>query len=753
MKRRKGQVIIVATLVIAILILSVAAMLYQTLTIYQSVRREYINGLIDNISHEFDKVLTYTLVGATHRYNLTAELDTPRADAYLKFSYWVKSVIRELSEYGVQINVSLPRTLLQNSKTIFNQSLEDRYVYDLLKMYWYSPQGLSVISASYTINMPGIGFYGWNKTSLILLNATVLVDSIRDERIGSETYTAVDVLVNKENGLPVERLTSSSFKVLYFEPDTERWSVARISDLFNNGGGNYTLYLSRVSGGSLPSGLQKDIVMWVVDDRGIMVELYTYDHIDYIVKENAIQQFYPDANKSYQIYTFEVIQNGSWFWLNKQLSSNGYKPIPVPPVKQLRVNSTHYGVNDVLTEVPSQVEVWTSDYQKPTLHFADWKRRFGLGDKLVFLVWFNETGIDEQKVRIYWLHDADVSPPRYLIHFSVEPPYAYINNSVYVLQLVANPGYSDWIDWSISLHGKGYHIEYSLYGYDVYRFGGGYWFPKKLPGGNWTILAGPIRAVAFRESNITVIPPLESEVDDEIHHIELIEVPYGVSYFLYFGYFRWLKNVKLDYRYLTLFGQISGTSNDTDSPLRMKYGSLQLEDEDSYVTGNYTIYNPSNPARSNSMHRDRNYNDAGNFGYWATQYNSHSGQIIFTNEETYNLMKSHTYRGYSQVWAWSTYDYARRVMSYDLMYWSRYAGSYTISSGTEMNIFFAGFLYNGGEASSPYKDIDVWNDRDVYGSHIPYIYAFHSSTGADVPQVYYRMFLESYVPSIEVIGA
>jgi len=745
-RRRRGQIVIIATLVIAILILSIAAMLYETATTYQRIRREYVSGLLDNISREFDKVLMYILMSATQRYNLTAEIDTPRAYAYLKFSYWTKSLIRELSEYGAQVNITYPRIFLQPARVLYDMEIEERYVYDLIKMYWYATQGLSVISASVTVNIPGLGFYGWNKTSLILLNATALLDKIRVETIGTESYTAVDIIVNKENNIPIERLSKSSFKVMYFEPDYNEWRVANIERVRNNGGGNYTLLLSRdiPEGGPIPSGLEKYLIIWVMDNRGIIVELYTYDHIDYIVEERAIQQFYPTSDKSYEIYTFEIIQNGTWLWLNKPLEMNSTRPIPIPPVKQLRVYATRHGVNDTtMVEVPSQVEVWTSDYRRPTLQFADWRRRFSLGDKLVFIVGFNETGVDKQRVRIKWFHDADTPPPEYLIHFSVNPPFVYVDNGVYILQLVAEPGYSDWIDWSISVHWNGYHIEYMLYGYDVYPMDGGYWFPMKLPGGNWTLLVGPIRAIAFRENNLVVVPPTEGEIYDELYHVELIEIPYGVHYFLYFGYFKWLKDVTLDYRYLTLFGQISGTRYDTDSALRVRYGSIQLETLDDYITGNYTIYGM---WPWNCMHRDRRINDAGNFGYWAAQYTMTHGQIMFIDEETYNLLKSPEYSDYSQVWAWSTYDYARRVLSYDLLYWDSRARNFLIPAGTEMNLFFAGLVYDGGNAYSPFKNDAIWNDCGV-----EYIYAFDYSDGANVPQQYYRMFLEEYSPVIKVL--
>ena len=744
--RRSGQIIIYAAMIMAILLLSVASIIFTSLTTYRQVRKEYVEGIIKNIDVEFEKVLRLILADATQLYNETAVIDQPRAYAHEKFSYWVKALLAQLSQLGVKANITLPSIFLQPSKTVYNQTLEERYVSNLLKMYWYSVQSLSAIAAKIDVDAPQLGFYGWSKTILLLLNVSIDLNSIQQVRRDNDWYTAVNIYVNREYNIPVENLYDASFKVKYFDTNLNNWVDAVIYDVENNGGGNYTLILSSQGGGPLPSETQRALMVWVTDRRGFVVELYTYDHIDYIVREDAITPFYPNYPKSKQIYVFEVLMNGTWLWLNKPLPSPNVPPIPIPPVKQLRVYSTINGANDTtMVEVPSQVEEWTLDYSRPTLRFADWRKRFGPGDKLVFIVPFNGTGVRRQKVRIKWFHDADTSPPTYLIRMNLSPPFAYINNGVYRLQLVANPGYSDWIDWSISIHANGYHIEYSLYGYDVYRMRTGYWFPMKLPGGDWNVLLGPIRAIAYRENNLVVVPPTESEVYNELYHKEMIIVPYGAPYFLYFGYFEWNRTT-LSYRYLTLFGQISGTANDTDSPLRMKYASIQLSNPSQFITGNYTIYDWEDPGSSNVMHRWRYINDAGNFGYWAAQYNDNNGQIMFINEETYNLLTSVTYRSYSEVWAWSTYDYARRVLSYDLLYWYPRARSYTIPDGTTMNIFFAGFVFEGGSVSQPYENDYVWNDGSL-----GYVSPFMQSTGGEVAQVYYRMFLESYIPVIESI--
>ncbi|MEM0385553.1 MAG: hypothetical protein QXH64_03775 [Nitrososphaeria archaeon] len=657
-RKRKGQLLIFAGIILTLLIFYIAITVHVTSTSYQNLRYEEVKEIVDNFNEDFRRALKYILASMTQEYNATAEMDTPRYNSFERFTLWMKTAIRTFSARGIQVNFTFNKVLLQPQKLLFGKlRIPERYVYDLAKLYWYSPQSISAISANFSLNVPGSGFYGWKGQMLILLNMTVYVDSIEnDNKLG----TKVTVSLNKEYGEPVEDLTAKNFRILYFDKSTSKWENAKIVVLLNNGGGNYTIYFKSISDKIIDEPYNRYIMVSVIDNREIIVESYTYTAVEYVIQENAVNQFYPNTPKPEEVYSLEVILNGTILWFNRQLAFSGtYPPIPMPPVKQFRVYSTTNGPNDQnLKEIPSQVEVWTSNYLVPTLQFAEWRRRFSVGDKLVFLVNFSNPGIVQQKIRIEWLWDADAPPPTYLMQFSINPPYVYLNNGVYELQLVANPGYSDWIDWSISLHGNGYHVEYTLFGYDVHPISSGWWFPKKLPGGNWAVLPGPIRAVAYRENNITVVPPLKQNLTNELYHREIIIVPYGVKYFIYYANYEWLKDVKIDYRYLALIGQVSGTKNDTSSPYRMKYGGLQLSNGN-YVTGNYTIYGIS---PWNVMHRVRYLtSQAGDFGYWVCQYGPYSGQALFLSQQTYDLL-SKQYKQYSQVWAWSTYDWARRVI-------------------------------------------------------------------------------------------
>jgi len=234
--RRRGQIVIIATLVIAILILSVAAMLYESATSYQRIRHEYISGLLDNINREFDKVLTYILASITQKYDGNTEIDAFQGDVYLKFDYWIKFLLRAFSSYDIQMD----------------------FTYPVLDLSWNSSNAYSSISARLAINMTRLGFYGWNRTSVILLNATIL-------SVSSNSYLEINLTVNKEYGIPNEKLSEQSFTILYF--NGSQWNEADILEFYNYGGGKYTIDVSRDLAG-------KPLEIWIIDERGIVVELY-----------------------------------------------------------------------------------------------------------------------------------------------------------------------------------------------------------------------------------------------------------------------------------------------------------------------------------------------------------------------------------------------------------------------------------------------------------------------------------------------
>ncbi|MGC9203135.1 MAG: hypothetical protein ACP5HX_10770 [Thermoproteota archaeon] len=730
----KGQVIIIISLFFAIAILAVAVLAYMSLSKTQTLFYYPYKEIVESISTDFYNALTNILAITTQIYNQTAEIDSPRRNASQLFTFWYQAVQRTYSSRGLNINTSFDTVKLQSSKNIWGVNLPELYVYNLTKLYWYAPQAISAVEASLYINSAQYQFYGWKTKVLVFLNATIQLPTIKND--GSTV--SFNLIVLNERG-PVNDLTNSNVVVWYFDPtvtaNTFPWKKANVT-LSYFGNGNYSVTFSpdlyQKSDSRFWNYYYKFILVQVKDNRGIIVEAYSYSGIEYTITENAIEQFYPNnPNKKYETYLFELLPNGTLYWFEWPLNSGiNSPPIPIPPVKQIRVYTTVDGPNSKFIEAPYQVELWKNDYSFPTPKFAEWRRRILAGSKIAFLVNF-PPGVRQKNVKITWLYDSDVYPPSYKINMSASGPFVDVYNGIYTLRLVANRSLSYWIDYSINLTGNGYHTEYTLFGYDAYKVqDGSYWLPDKIPGGNWTVLVGPIRAVAFRNSTVVMEYPTKKVYTDELSHSMIISIPYNVTYFTWSFRGKWLKSVTLNNPYLTYIGMISGTNNDYDTNLRTNWGSLNSTRYSVVVNGSFSDYNYIE-------HRARGLNDY-TYGNWLALYREGFGTTLFASNELINALKVYNK---DQAWVWTTNDYQRRVMEYDAIYFGSSSPA-TIEPGS-FYVKAAGMLYNGGSANYFYSDWNIWY-RDDDSS----VWAFQKSTGVEVPLMYYKMFTGANNPTV-----
>ncbi|MGQ9691519.1 MAG: hypothetical protein ACUVQY_09750, partial [Thermoproteota archaeon] len=624
----------------------------------------------------------------------------------------------------------------------------------LFKLFWYRPNSISAIGASLSADATAKGIIGWMSKSVILLNLTI-TSIIPDEKEG---FLYVDVTVLKENGAPVNDLSIRNFEIYLVDPTVPPWVYCwermpvNSMNLTYNGGGNYTIRIKPTfydtsdsdkvrlfwrwesKHGSQPHqpGYYQFVLVRVQDNRGIIVESYTYSGIDYAIWENAVEQFYPnDPSKVKETYVFELIPNGTMYWYNNKLPSSVHNPpIPLPPVKQVRVLATvKWPTNPTFVEVPYQTEIWNDKYLWPnTDEFLDWKNRIMHGSKLVFELNY-PPGCNLQKVRLTWLEDCDATPPEYRLQMVVDEVNATVDTGSYILTLVARMSTSYWVDWSISLMDpkSRTHVEYLLLGYDVYPMpGGGWWFPEKLPADDWTILPkpvdkfgklvaeAPVRIVAYRKSNRTQErPPIGNVTYDEMHYETLLYIPYNVSYFLYVMNATWLKSVTLDIGYLTLMGMIGGTNKDMGSLLRVKWGSSATS------VNNPRIINGTYSDIANIMHRDRRNSalkpSPDKYGNWTVLYNDYAGIAIFASEDFINELRS--YGGRDQLWVWTSADYQRRVMEYDAIYWRGTSSDpYPTNPANKIEFKVAGFLTDGGKAVNPFVNSSLWYNGPDYNA-------------------------------------
>jgi hypothetical protein len=125
----------------------------------------------------------------------------------------------------------------------------------------------------------------------------------------------------------------------------------------------------------------------------------------------------------------ELLQDGTTRCLGQNLNMvTQAKPIPPIPVKAIHVNQTVSGIS---SEVPFQIEDWTSEYKIP-LGLTNNASLFNSRTMLVFLATF-----DVSKVTIWWDgHDnASQTPYGYVNHWFADNPAARVlRNSVLTLQ-------------------------------------------------------------------------------------------------------------------------------------------------------------------------------------------------------------------------------------------------------------------------------------------------------------------------------
>ncbi|MEM2940144.1 MAG: hypothetical protein QW304_01115 [Thermoproteota archaeon] len=786
--RSKGQIILVMCITLIIVILAISTTIYLTSTQHLFFNYNPSRETVLSIDADFQRVLTRILSNATMQYNRTRsedldidEMKEARTLANNTFSYWFLATQAAYSSKGINIETEWVDETIQEEKTmkigigmidnqgrvIHYESHDQTYTErtlgkKLLKLFWYRPNSISAIGACINIDDVAQGVIGWRTTRLIMLNLTIT--SIWSDEDHNLVY--YNVVVLRENEEPVNDLKKTSFELYWFDPTApegvywwRRASTNEIVEVTYNGGGNYTLILkpdfwdksqqAKAKRDSFWSwrtkpGYYQFAIVRVKDSRDIIVEAYSYPGIEYVIQENAIEPYYPNnPAKMKETYVFELLPNGTMYWFNTVLdSSNPNPPIPLPPVKQMRVFATvNYDADpDTFVEVPYQVEIWDDRYLSPSsTNFLGWRKRFINGSKLVFEVNY-PPGCRRQAVRIVWLDDCDAEIPEYRVEMKVSGGLGRVDTGSYILWIVVDRVEASrnlpHVDWSISLRDRFNvsHVEYILTAYDSYRSGNTYYIPIKFPEDKWGIVPAPdrqgvsrapVRIVAFRKSDRVVYtsphPQQGQEVHDEIYYEDMVYIPYNVPYFLYYTNASWKKNVEITYSYLVFAGMIGGYPHDSyisQTIQRFKWGSLYTIDGH-IVNGTFNNQGTYTPHRGYALGTQYGY---GNYSYWAALYNESWGTSIFASQQLIDLLilYGNAYqkggKNVDQLFVWTRGLGASRFMEYDAI---RLEASQTTKIDTspppkgtpKVEFKFAGFMIGGGIAGDSFK---YNNDKDWY---------------------------------------
>lgn len=242
---RSGQFIIIAILMIAIMIVSIGAVMYSTVTYYRYEQWEEYLSIIDNIKIGSLHLVEGGLANLTKTYSETRIMD--RSILIDILDRWKAYLTKAMAEHGLAVD------FLNNSR-----------VENLVECYWYFPTSISAFSADLSITLSKFGLYGYKTPIFISVGMAVDTNYIGQ---GLDEIYNLNVTVYREDQTPIMGLKAGNFVVQRFDPlinDSRSVEILKATPQY---GGKYMLTFTE----SIEEPYHKWLDVTVEDKRGITV--------------------------------------------------------------------------------------------------------------------------------------------------------------------------------------------------------------------------------------------------------------------------------------------------------------------------------------------------------------------------------------------------------------------------------------------------------------------------------------------------
>jgi hypothetical protein len=257
-KQKRGQFVVSIALLIAIIAMTAALSVYFASMLHHQFRYKGYKEIISTINSDFKRALTNALSKATHDYvgvkpggeidleSLTYNYTLLRLSAQNFMDYWKQTVINSYSSMGLEMNLEYRnKFLLEEKKENYSGigiTIPERWLYNLTTAYWFYPESISAIRANLSLNITGIGFYGFKTSELVYLILGIDINDLKKQAQSGE-INHLNVVVLKEGGIPVHDLTTKNFMIRVFDLYTGSWRKVPIIGVSYYGDGYYTVYL------------------------------------------------------------------------------------------------------------------------------------------------------------------------------------------------------------------------------------------------------------------------------------------------------------------------------------------------------------------------------------------------------------------------------------------------------------------------------------------------------------------------------
>jgi len=193
-KHKKGQFIIFATLIIALMIISVGTIMYSTVTYFKHERWQEYLMVIDNVELGSRQVVelslaNYTMLNGTNNQTLVSNLNN-----------WQTNVTTAYPSFGV----ALPYSAANGSYHAYGMNIN--YSSGLAYL-WNNATSFSAANATFNINMTSVGLTGYK----------FLISTLLKVRIFNATWSSnaleIYLAVYEEGLTSVVSLDASDFSI------------------------------------------------------------------------------------------------------------------------------------------------------------------------------------------------------------------------------------------------------------------------------------------------------------------------------------------------------------------------------------------------------------------------------------------------------------------------------------------------------------------------------------------------------------
>jgi len=231
-KHKKGQFVIIAMLMIAIMIISIGAVMHKAVTYYKHEPWEEYLTLIGNIELSSRRLVELSLVNYT---NANTHDNNILKDNLQK---WQNNLTRIYPGYGISLNYELA------SGTDYNYYLG-------LTRHWNETASFSAAKVNFTLDIASIGLTGYKFVATTLLSLRIL---------GPPANNEITVTVKGEDGTPITNLKEDNFRVV--EPNNA--TITSVTPRYDEE--NIIVYIIKCEGN-----INTPVTVKVWDERGIQV--------------------------------------------------------------------------------------------------------------------------------------------------------------------------------------------------------------------------------------------------------------------------------------------------------------------------------------------------------------------------------------------------------------------------------------------------------------------------------------------------